>query len=904
MIIRMFRLGWLRRIFLREKGYGRSVRSLGRSVARVRRTPIILAALALIAAMWTIVSTAARNDREEAVAAAVERNDNLVVAFEHFTARTIQAADTISKYLKNEAERHGQQAAVEGLAIDGIVDRSILQGAGIIDEFGFLSATTMPGDISSVNFSDREHFYRLKERDTGSVFIGKPVLSRMLGVPTMPISRRINKPDGSFGGAVVVQVSPSAFTEFYKSAKLSDDGFISLMGLDGIVRIRLSGQGEAIGQDAKEAPIFRELAKTPVGNYVSPGFLNSMMRYVSYRTMPHYGLVVAVGVSQASVLAPLETRQALHRWIAGIATALILAFAGSLLLGLSRSDRDARRLAAGDERLRLALQAGQMVAWERDLRSGYVLRSSEALPLLGLRSGHFQEFCEKIHPDDRSKMSEFIADIENRSDQLELRYNGPAGTVMWLGFRARKVNQHTIVGVTYDITERKSAEVKAWQLAYHDPLTGLGNRALFQKRFEEAIESSKRTGTTVSLMLLDLDDFKDVNDTLGHDAGDALLKEIGLHLQTMLRECDTIARIGGDEFGILVVEPLSFDNAVLLAGHLIEEIRRPFSFNGRSLSSKASIGLAAFPQHDSTIPDLMKDADIALYRAKAEGRNRAVAYRPQMRIQMEQKVHLLAEVREGLDKEQFVPFYQPKLCLDTGHVIGFEALARWQHPTRGVLTPDVFGAAFHDPEIADRIGEQMVRKVAADVSGWLAEGIDCGSVAVNVCAAEFLNPRLAEFIMSVWAAAGLPARYLEIEVTESVFLGLSAGHVKGILKRFREGGVKLALDDFGTGFASLAHLKEFEVDHIKIDQSFVRGLLSNPQDEAIVSAVIALGASFGMVVTAEGVETEEQADRLHDLGCRRVQGYLYAKPMASSRVPWFLKSCNQPSQPAMGRLTA
>ncbi|HYF56585.1 MAG TPA: EAL domain-containing protein [Salinarimonas sp.] len=550
-------------------------------------------------------------------------------------------------------------------------------------------------------------------------------------------------------------------------------------------------------------------------------------------------------------------------------------------------------LRAGEERLRLALQAGRMFAWERDLSTGWVERSANARDLIGIGSGPVSQFLENILPDDRNRAGAAArGEPESEKQCSELRYVHPNGTLLWLSARSTLLQEEgkpdRLIGVTFDITERKAAEDELWRMANQDPLTGLANRTLFQKRLAAALEHAEASGTSVSLLLLDLDDFKAVNDTLGHDAGDALLKETARRLSAMVREGDTVARLGGDEFAIILAEPMNLDNAACFAEMLTEELRTIFEHDGRALSTKASIGVAAFPDHHREPDELMKDADIALYKAKAEGRSRAVVYTKAARDIVEQKVRVIAEVRGGLDADQFVPFYQPKVCLSTSRIVGLEALARWQHPTRGILTPGYFHPAFSDSEIAVAMGERMIRHVARDVRSWLDQGLDCGRVAVNFSSAEFADPYLARHVLGVLADAGVPTSHFEVEVTESVFLERGTETASAILKEFSEAGVSVALDDFGTGFASLTHLKRYPVHHIKVDQSFVRDLEADQGDAAIVSAVIGLGRSLGMQVTAEGVETAGQAQRLSAMGCDHAQGYLYAKPMIGSRVPWLL----------------
>ncbi|WP_245516569.1 putative bifunctional diguanylate cyclase/phosphodiesterase [Methylobacterium segetis] len=553
-------------------------------------------------------------------------------------------------------------------------------------------------------------------------------------------------------------------------------------------------------------------------------------------------------------------------------------------LRLHRAEQDLRER---EERLRLALRAGRMVAWERDLRTGHATRSDNAQELLGIGSGPISLILDRVHSEDRPHVERFSA-YGGTLDAVEFRYRTPEGRQLWLCMRAEQTEPDRIVGITFDITDRKLSEARLWRAANHDPLTGLPNRALFQERFRDALAQAEETGARVGLILIDIDDFKDVNDTLGHDAGDALLTEMAVRLTEMARPGDTVARLGGDEFAVILAGSPRLEAAAVFAGNLLERLRQPFAYRGRPLATKASMGLACFPDHHRLPDELMKDADIALYRAKASGRNRVTLYAPEMRALTEKRVAVSGQMQEALLGGQIVPFYQPKVCLATGRIVGFEALARWLHPVEGVLAPGYFGSAFEDPELAHAIGSRIVARVAADMRAWRARGLDFGRVAVNVSSAEFHRPDLAEATLAALQAQDVPPTCLEIEVTETVFLGRGSDFVSGILRRFHESGVTLALDDFGTGYASLTHLKQFPVDHIKIDQSFVRGLEQDGDDAAIVAAVIGLGRALDTRVTAEGVESQGQVRRLRAMGCGFAQGYLYAKPMAGSRVPWLI----------------
>ncbi|MBM1173436.1 sensor domain-containing protein [Microvirga arabica] len=556
---------------------------------------------------------------------------------------------------------------------------------------------------------------------------------------------------------------------------------------------------------------------------------------------------------------------------------------------ITERKRSQEALRESEERLRLAMQAARMVAWEQDLRTGYITRSQNSLALLGIGSGPLSEFLDKLHPDDRTLHEKLLSGSDDpRAESTEFRYTLPTGKTLWLASRAERAGPNRIVGVSYDITDRKAAEEEIWRAANHDALTGLPNRALFQHSLEEALTRAKQDGTSVSLLLIDLDDFKDVNDTLGHDAGDALLKETAARLSAVVRECDTAGRLGGDEFAILIVEPMRLSNAVSFADNIIRQIRQPFTYNGRMIVSRASIGVAAFPDHDILSSELMKDADIALYQAKAKGRGGVVTYSPAMRETAERRLTLSREVREAITRDEIVPFYQPKVCLATGRVVGLEALARWHHPTKGLLTPSTFGMAFDDPEIATALGKRLIGKIASDIRTWLKAGLSPGRVAVNLSNVEFSRPDLAEEIFRILDLARIPTTLFEVEVTEKVLLDGRSGLVADTLDKLRRRGIQVALDDFGTGYASLTHLKRFPVDHIKIDQSFVRDLEEDTGDEAIVAALIGLAKSLNLLVTAEGVETEGQARRLSELGCHTAQGYLFARPMAAAEMTVFI----------------
>lgn len=552
----------------------------------------------------------------------------------------------------------------------------------------------------------------------------------------------------------------------------------------------------------------------------------------------------------------------------------------------------AATLQRNKERLRLALDAGGMVAWDLDLSTGALIQYGRVLEVYGFHADNHIAYTDRIDREDITAVRKALAEAApNDMARVECRFLRPDGRTAWLEIRCVRLTggEHDrIVGVTFDVTQRKQAEERVWFSANHDALTGLPNRSFFNERIDVLLAEAAASGKGAALILIDLDDFKAVNDTLGHDAGDRLLEEMAKRLRSMLRECDLVARFGGDEFAVVV--PSMADRADLLAlcRRILNEVRRPFHYCERTLASRASLGVALYPDHDTSPAELLKDADMALYSAKAEGRNRVVFYSPEMRRAIERRVGIAAEMRLALGRDEIIPYYQPKVHLASGRVEGFEALARWRHPVRGLLSPSAFESAFEDRELSSAIGERMLRKVVADLDEWRRRGVPTTRVAVNLSAAELCDVDLAERLLGMLLEARISPTMLEVEITESVVFGPASDQVEATLQRLREAGVTTALDDFGTGHASLTHLKQFPIDNIKIDRSFIRDLLDDADDAAIVAAVVGLGKNLGMKLIAEGVETSAQVEFLAQHGCDLGQGYFFARPMPAEDVPAYM----------------
>jgi len=398
---------------------------------------------------------------------------------------------------------------------------------------------------------------------------------------------------------------------------------------------------------------------------------------------------------------------------------------------------------------------------------------------------------------------------------------------------------------------------------------------LFDARLAEAIMGAEAGGLGLALLVLDVDQFKQINDTQGHGAGDAVLRTLGERLCAALRPIDTVARLGGDEFAMILPGIGTDAEVSAVADRILLSLREPVPYEGAVLDCRASLGASLYPLHGANAGDLLKHADIALYASKAQRPGQLLIFDPHMRVELQQRVSMTNLARSALRDDRIRAFYQPKVDLLTGRVAGFEALARWTDYHGRIHHPATISAAFDDWDVSTAITDRMLAEVLGQMRDWTDRGVDFGHVALNASAADFQRTDFGEFVLEQLRAAGIPTSRFQIEVTETVFLARGADLVERTLRLLSREGVKIALDDFGTGYASLSHLNQFPVDVIKIDRSFVSDIGLEQEHAAIAEAVITLGRKLGMEVVAEGVETSTQASRLVDLGCQYGQGFLF-----------------------------
>ncbi|MDO9713905.1 bifunctional diguanylate cyclase/phosphodiesterase [Paracraurococcus lichenis] len=554
-----------------------------------------------------------------------------------------------------------------------------------------------------------------------------------------------------------------------------------------------------------------------------------------------------------------------------------------------------QRLRESEARLRLVMQVGRIGSFRHDVANDLFHCDTAARSMFGLPPGEepvpAESWLAAVLPEDLEGLQAEVGAAWARCEPeyvISHRLRGVAeGEVRHVEARIRtdydaEGRPVHAIGAVIDVTERREAEARIAHIAHHDALTDLPNRTLFRERLEEALARARR-GTGCALLYLDLDHFKEVNDTLGHPVGDALLKAVTARLLDSVRETDTIARLGGDEFAIIQVDAEQPTAATTLAKRLVEVLSAPFELDGHQVVVGTSIGIAMVPGDGEDADTLLKNADMALYRAKAEGRGRWRFFEPEMDARMQLRRALETDLRRALAAGEFELHYQPIMDVASRRVSGLEALIRWRHPERGLVPPDAFIPLAEEIGLIVPLGEWVLAQACRDAAGWLGTP----KVAVNLSPVQFASRGLVDAVATALELSGLDPARLELEITETVMLQDTQATL-ATLHRLKALGVRIAMDDFGTGYSSLSYLQRFPFDKVKIDRSFTSGLEQSPQSNAIVGAVTDLCLGLAMTTTAEGVETEEQLLSLLRKGCQEAQGYLFSRPCPAGEVPGLL----------------
>ncbi len=560
-----------------------------------------------------------------------------------------------------------------------------------------------------------------------------------------------------------------------------------------------------------------------------------------------------------------------------------------------RTTKAVAALATSQSKLVEAQRLAGLTAWEWDIGRGSLTWSNETLHDFGLEGdiGSIEAFWQLVHADDRELIRHaFVAALKGQKQfKQDFRVVLPNGAVKY--FHGQSQTQYGpdgrathMAGTAQDITERKRMEDEVRKLALYDPLTGLPNRILFREELDRALHRAQRTGTMIGVMFLDLDKFKRINDSLGHDKGDYLLREVASRLRHVARGEDVVARFGGDEFTLIVAPLKNADEASRVAQRIGMAFAEPVQLEGQELFASISIGISIYPTDASDALGLIKNADTAMYAAKSMGRNGYQFYDRSMNESTLAKLEFDAAMRHGLSRGEFVLHYQPRIDTRSGAVVGCEALIRWNHPTQGLLLPGKFIGIAEDSGFIIPMGKWVIDQACWRQRAWRDLGMPRIPIAINLSALHVVRPEIVAEIHEALSRHGIEGRDIELEVTETVFVQDTANSA-AILGDLSAMGIKIVIDDFGVGFSSLNYLQRMPVSTLKIDRSFVNQAPNSHRNGAIVKAIVSMAKSLGLGVIAEGVETPEERDFLIGIGCDEMQGYWFGRPVPENEFAQF-----------------
>jgi diguanylate cyclase (GGDEF)-like protein len=740
-----------------------------RALSRLAEPSVLFPTIAvlLLSVVWTATVEFVKARFSEAQREAALSNRELLDTYEAQVVRALHEIDQSLNLIKYWHDRDGGRRTLAELKERGLLLPDLLFTVSIADRRGTIIDSTAALPQASVA---EEEYFRT-QRDSDAFFVGRPPRGAA-DETNLQFSRRLSAADGSFDGVVIVKVGAGYFVSGYETAKLGEHGVLAIVGVDGIVRVRRSGEAQFAGDAVNYGTVISHVAALDSEPTITANSWDGVKRWTSARELYGFPLAILVGLSVEEQLATARREAHTYWWRAG---------AGSLLVVV------------------LTVLLGRL-SWQ-------------------------------------------LAQSRLREGEIKLEH-------------AKRVEY----------------------LAYHDGLTGLPNRSMFSKLLSQSISEAHRYGRRLAVAFLDLDHFKQINDTLGHDAGDQLLQEVAKRLKLCVRESDTVARLGGDEFVVLLPELSDVKHAALIAEKILSAVARPFTLIGHEFRVTASIGISAYPLDGLDEQTLTKNADVAMYQAKAEGKNNFQFYCKSLNANSLERLTLESSLRHALEHQEFRLRYQAKRDMHSGRITGMEALLRWEHPDLGLVAPMQFIPVAEESSLMLPIGKWVLRTACAQNVAWQKAGAPRLKMAVNLTGRQFFDEHLIEDVTAILDSTGMDAHLLEFEISERLLIRDVESTLR-VLTRLKRLGIGIAIDDFGTGYLSLATLQRFPLNTIKIDRSLVAGLCAGAENMAFAESVIAMGKNLSLTVVAQGVETRAQAEFLRDHACDELQGFYLCRPL-------------------------
>ncbi|MBR0828190.1 EAL domain-containing protein [Bradyrhizobium manausense] len=867
----------------------------------IRSGPIrwlVVGGVLLIAAIAIGATLMAQDFRERALRNSARELENTALLLAHHFDQQLQDFAVIQKDFVDYVRATGVANAddfrkrLSGPDIHLMLRSKIealpyMGSVNVIDADGDLISSSTAWPAPKVNVTDRAYFKTFKYDPHAPDILVEPVHSRVSGAWTILILRKVRGPSGEFLGLVGRGIEPANFEKFFSSVALGEGATITMLHRDGTLLARYPHLDEVMGRNYRNGSYIQQRifeVDRFTGRFINP--VDGLDRLISSHALPHFPIVMVATTTTAAALADWREQIGI---LISVAVASALVIAGLLtsvvrkLLQQFRASRE--RLTLEKQRLDRAVNNMTQGLLLFDASQRLIVCNQRYLDIYGLSAevvkpgcsfhdiiahrkatgsftGDVDKYVARVLRDIHMRNAMVIDTADGRSIQIA---NEPLADGGW-------------VATHEDITERRRIEERITHLAHYDALTDLPNRAMFHEHLRHEL-ATIADSEQLAVHYIDIDEFKGVNDALGHLVGDELLKSIATSLSRCAGEGDFVARLGGDEFAIVQRAVTSPDRVTDLVGRVFGAIRRPLNCLGHQLTTDASIGIALAPEHGVALDQVLKNADLAMYAAKSAGRHTYRVFEPEMDAKVRERRLLEIDLRHAIAYGGLEVFYQPCLSLKDDSITGCEALVRWRHPERGMISPAEFIPIAEDTGLINEIGEWVLATACRDAANWP----DDIRLAVNVSPVQFKSGTLALKIMAALAASNLPASRLELEITEAVLIRDDETAL-AILHQLRAIGVRIALDDFGTGYSSLSYLHRFPFDKIKIDRCFVNDIAGPDGSASIVQAVVGLAASRRMTTTAEGVETEEQQRLLRALGCNEMQGYLFSAAKSADQI--------------------
>jgi diguanylate cyclase (GGDEF) domain len=859
------------------------------------------ATLAIGATIWWL--------RADEIEDAYLDSSNLAIVLAGQIENSIQSIDLVLTEIKGQEEIRSAQTPndidhvlrgdeTHQFLMERLLRLQQAEFISLIDKNGKLANTTQQRSTPDIDLSDRAHFQHFKNNADTSIYISDAVHNRFNGAHVIAFGKRINGANNEFLGEVLVGVRLDYFERIYKSISLLSDQNFLLLRRDGTVIVRYPDLVIRAGTKVPAASPWYQLVSQGGGTYRTLGIFDSGIRLMAVRPLHDYPLVVNVGVTETAALATWR----IQATTLGIGTLLVVFCSALLLKALSRQFRrlanseatvvvKAHELKQSNAKVDAALNNMSQGLVMFDSSNRLVVCNQRYLEMYGLSPeivGPGRTLQEIV--DCRIAAGNLFLDGAEQS-LADFRVSGGQNTIYRKTMKLpdkrtiqivnRPVPGGGWVATHEDVTEQKRAEERIAYTANVDDLTGLPNRKVFCEQLEQELKRVER-GEQLAVLYLDIDYLKQVNDTLGHPAGDKLLIGVADRLRGCVRDLDVVARLSGDEFAIIQKLLDQPSDAAALAMRIREAIHKPFDLNGYQITVDISIGISIAPSDATELDELMKTADIALYEAKNAGRGTYLFYEPEMNARIQARTKLEQDLESAFANGEFELFYQPIVSLDHDKITSFEALLRWNHPELGLVSPVEFIPVAEDMGLIIPLGEWVLRTACAEAATWP----DDIQVAVNISSVQLTSKNLANAVVGAIASSGIQPNRLELEITESVLIENTFANL-ATLKSLHDLGVRFVMDDFGTGYSSLNYLLSFPFHKIKIDKCFIAALSDKHESHAIVRAITDLARSLKLRVTAEGVETEQQLQQVRLLGCTEMQGYLLSPPQPAAEILQF-----------------